>query len=503
MRWQTRRANFFESCRAALLGPRASGDFDPVFSFFRLRLSPRKVPGRGIAGSMVWHIVLLGLLVPLGRLAEPPPKFSLPQIQITWYGPTTDVAPAAASKPNQPKPSLRPVPRPKRPPIARAYNPKTTVIFQPPRPTNSRQVLIEPDAPPTPPKFLPSLPNTITWAATRPIQPQIAVNPGALVARQPKNGSVTEAMAPRISSVVPPAAPLDIASASSAIPEPPLPLAPGLVRAARSKRQTESAAAPIVAFAPRRLVALSLAPGHAPPPPGNASAPISIGPRVGKTASSGAPSAALNAGAGISAMPAVSAAMPGPAGLLISHEGAGPAPPPAPSPLPKISAPSPLPPRPPLLPRSDRNGGAGGGIRPHDLAHEVLGMRPIHTLLMNMPNLTSATGSWLLDFTELPGERIPLGGDTVAPLPVRKVDPEYPPELIQEGVEGEVVLYAVIGRDGQVSHIRVVQSLDPVLDRNAEAAFAKWKFQPALADNYPIALEVLVHIPFFSYESPR
>jgi TonB family protein len=59
-----------------------------------------------------------------------------------------------------------------------------------------------------------------------------------------------------------------------------------------------------------------------------------------------------------------------------------------------------------------------------------------------------------------------------------------------------VVLYARIGTDGTVSHIRIVQSLNPILDRNAEIAFSKWKFEPALAGNTPIVLEVLVHIPF-------
>lgn len=499
VRWQAGLASFFESFRAAIGGPRASRGFNPAFSFFHLRLSPGRVPARGIAGSLLWHVALLAAIIPLGRLAEPAPEFTLPQIQITWYGPATDVAPVPAAKKAASKPSLRPSPKAKQAVLARAYNSKTTVIFQPPHATNTRQVLIEPDAPPTPPKLLPAMPNIIAWAAS-PIRPQIAVNANELVARKPRNGSVADAMAPKVANVPPPASRVNVGDNPDAPPAPPVPPATGAIRAERKQPAPQDTAAPTVTYAANRLVALSLAPGEAPPPPANASAPISIGPRAGKPASSAAPNIAVDAVPGVSGTPGANGATPGPAGLLIANEGASPAPVPAPrapAPLPHIAAPSPIVPR-----RAVRTAAGGGGIAPHDLAHEVLGMRPIQTLLMSMPNLTSATGSWVLNFAELPGEKIPLDGAVVAPLPLRKVDPEYPPNLIQEGVEGEVVLYAVIGSDGTVSHIRVVQSLDPVLDRNAETAFAKWKFQPALVDKEPIDLEVLVHVPFH-YKSPQ
>jgi TonB family protein len=503
VRWKGRPANFFESLRAALAGPRTSRQFDPASSFFHLRIAPQHMPRKGIAGSIVCHMLLLAAIVPLGRMAEPAPQITLPQIQITWYGPETDVAPVIAPKTNKAKPAPRPPAKTKPAVVARAYNPNTTAIFQPPRPTNMRQVLIEPDAPPTLPKFLPGMPNIIAWGASQPTRPEIEVNPNALVALRPKSGSVADSAAPQIADAALPAAPMNILPQSAIVPRPLLPLAPSAVRAERSATRAASVAAPSIAFAPRRVVALSLAPGTSVPPPGNASAPISIGPRVGKATSAVAPNMAADAAAGVLGAPAANGATPGPAGLLILHAGAEPPPPPvprAPALLPRIAAPSSLSVRSAAALNAGRS--AGSGIVPHDLAHEILGLRPIQTLLMNMPNLTSATGSWVLNFAELPGEKIPLNGAIAAPLPIRKVDPEYPPELIQQGVQGEVVLYGVIGRDGTVSQIRVVESLDPVLDHNAVVAFGKWKFLPALADNVPIDLEVLVHIPF-RYQAPQ
>jgi hypothetical protein len=182
--WEGRRANFLESLDAVFHGPRAPREFDPAKSFFRLRIAPHRPPGRGIAGSFLSHVILLAICIPLSRMAMPNPKISLPQIEITWYGPATDVAPVATPKPKEAKPEPKPKPQPKHRILARAYNPKTTVIFNPPRPTNTRQVLIQPDAPPTAPKFLPATPNIISWAEAAPVRPDIAMNPADLRARR-------------------------------------------------------------------------------------------------------------------------------------------------------------------------------------------------------------------------------------------------------------------------------------------------------------------------------
>src|SRR6202041_1895959 len=103
----------------------------------------------------------------------------------------------------------------------------------------------------------------------------------------------------------------------------------------------------------------------------------------------------------------------------------------------------------------------------------------VYTMNVNMPNLSSATGSWILNFAEL--RRGDAGGphitstDLASPVPVRKVDPKYPPTLVADRVEGEVVLYAVIGKDGSVGEIQVVHGVDDQLDENSKAALAQWR----------------------------
>ena len=83
-----------------------------------------------------------------------------------------------------------------------------------------------------------------------------------------------------------------------------------------------------------------------------------------------------------------------------------------------------------------------------------------------------------------------------APVPVLKVDPKYPQTLIEEHVEGEVILYGVIRPDGTVDSIQLVRGIDEQLDANSIAAFSQWKFEPGTREGQPVPLEAIVHIPF-------
>lgn len=128
---------------------------------------------------------------------------------------------------------------------------------------------------------------------------------------------------------------------------------------------------------------------------------------------------------------------------------------------------------------------------------QILGDKRIYTLFVNMPNLSSATGSWVLNFTELQNETpASAAGLLSGPVPVRKVDPKYPPSLVNARVEGEVILYAIIRRDGSVDSIQLLKGVDPTLDQNAMEALARWKFHPAMRSGAPVELETVVHIPF-------
>jgi len=129
-----------------------------------------------------------------------------------------------------------------------------------------------------------------------------------------------------------------------------------------------------------------------------------------------------------------------------------------------------------------------------DVDRQVFGGKRPYAMTLNMPNLNSSTGSWVMRFAELGGGR--KEGELLAPLPTEKPDPGYPLELMRANVHGTVTLYAVIHADGKVTDIRVLNSPDDRLDSYAAKALAGWKFAPAERAGRPVALEAVVEIPF-------
>lgn len=151
--------------------------------------------------------------------------------------------------------------------------------------------------------------------------------------------------------------------------------------------------------------------------------------------------------------------------------------------VPSVSRP-PVAPPPPTMSDSDTD----------SIEKQVFGTKKYYSLVLNMPNLTSATGSWIVRFAELKQSDNKVA--IAAPVAVSKVDPAYPAEAMRDNVEGTVTLYAVIHADGTVSSIKVLNSVDPRLDEAAARALARWQFRPGTKNGDPVDLEAVVQIPF-------
>ncbi len=131
----------------------------------------------------------------------------------------------------------------------------------------------------------------------------------------------------------------------------------------------------------------------------------------------------------------------------------------------------------------------------------VFAGRKFYSVTLNMPNLNSGGGSWVIRFAELKHEsdsRDPNSpaADLSQPTATRKVDPAYPTQLMQQNVSGTVILYAVIHADGTVGGVRVLRGVDERLDRFASEAVAQWKFDPATKNGQPVDVEATFQIPF-------
>jgi TonB family protein len=137
---------------------------------------------------------------------------------------------------------------------------------------------------------------------------------------------------------------------------------------------------------------------------------------------------------------------------------------------------------------------------PAKIEDRVFAGKRYYSMTMNMPNLTSAGGSWIIRFAEL--NESSSKGDVSAPQPTLKVDPAYPAELMRDRVEGTVTLYAVIHKDGTVGEVKVLRGVEQRLDENARVALSRWKFRPATKNGSAVDLEAVVQIPFAARKMP-
>lgn len=128
--------------------------------------------------------------------------------------------------------------------------------------------------------------------------------------------------------------------------------------------------------------------------------------------------------------------------------------------------------------------------------------RDVYMMAIQMSNLTSYSGSWLMWYAART-ERGPNLPPIEAPVPYRKVDPKYLPSAISDHVEGKVQLFCVIGREGTVSSIELLRGADDRLNKSAEEALSKWEFYPATRNGQPVDVDVVVEIPFTVGPTPK
>jgi protein TonB len=122
--------------------------------------------------------------------------------------------------------------------------------------------------------------------------------------------------------------------------------------------------------------------------------------------------------------------------------------------------------------------------------------RVVYTVAIQMPNVTSFSGSWQVWFAE--HEPVPGAPamEIKAPVPLHKVDPKYIAAAAAERIQGKVRLFGVIRRDGHVDGIALLQHVDVRLDRSAADALGQWVFEPALRNGRAVEVDAVFEIPF-------
>src|SRR5208337_4809466 len=92
-----------------------------------------------------------------------------------------------------------------------------------------------------------------------------------------------------------------------------------------------------------------------------------------------------------------------------------------------------------------------------------------------------------------------VGGGVSAPRAIFAPDPEYSEEARKAKYQGTCVLWMVVGPDGRPRDIRVARTLGLGLDEKAIEAVKQWKFEPAMKDGRPVAVQINVEVTFHLY----
>jgi protein TonB len=78
---------------------------------------------------------------------------------------------------------------------------------------------------------------------------------------------------------------------------------------------------------------------------------------------------------------------------------------------------------------------------------------------------------------------------------IRKVEPEYPSAALQHRIQGIVRFSAVIGKDGRVERLRLIDG-QPLLVRAARDAARQWIYRPTLLGNKPVRVVTIIEVHF-------
>jgi len=94
-------------------------------------------------------------------------------------------------------------------------------------------------------------------------------------------------------------------------------------------------------------------------------------------------------------------------------------------------------------------------------------------------------------------KRIRVGGSVQATKIESMVRPAYPPGCKIEGVEGTVLMRAVIGRDGALLNLEAVNKLvDQRLVDAAMEAVRQWRYRPTLLNGNPVEVITEIQVNF-------
>lgn len=92
-------------------------------------------------------------------------------------------------------------------------------------------------------------------------------------------------------------------------------------------------------------------------------------------------------------------------------------------------------------------------------------------------------------------KRIRVSQGVVAGMVIHRVEPEYPRLARQAHIQGEVVMSAVISKDGTIENLQVLSG-HPLLVQAAIDAVKQWRYRPFMLSGEPVEVETTITATF-------
>ena len=130
-------------------------------------------------------------------------------------------------------------------------------------------------------------------------------------------------------------------------------------------------------------------------------------------------------------------------------------------------------------------GGVPGGIPGGQLGGVIGGIISQTSSLTPVPKLVIPATA----------KRIRISQGVTKGLLIQKIEPKYPRLAMQARIQGQVLLFAIIGKDGDIRQLTLVSG-HPVLVPAAIEAVKQWRYRPFLLNGEPVEVETNVTVTF-------
>jgi TonB family protein len=92
-------------------------------------------------------------------------------------------------------------------------------------------------------------------------------------------------------------------------------------------------------------------------------------------------------------------------------------------------------------------------------------------------------------------QRIRVGGKVQQAKLLHFVQPEYPADAKKKGIQGTVLVHAIVGKDGTMAQIQFVSGPSELMRASMDAV-KQWRYQPTTLKGNPVEVDTTIAVVF-------